>query len=124
MLSTTPFRAIAIDLYTPGLISVEGYRYVFTVVDLVTTWVAFLPLKTKFASEIIATLCTQWIHVHGVPEIILSDRGKEFLGVITSVCKCLDIKHIQTIPYYPPTNDLCESQHKTLTVELKIRTSR
>ena len=56
-------------------------------------------------------LCYQWMHIHGVPEIILSDRGKEFLGVVTSVCQCLDIKQVRTTPYHPRTNGLCESQH-------------
>lgn len=64
------------------------------------------------------------MHVHGVPELILSDRDKEFLGVATSVCRCLSILHTKTTPYHPRTNGLCESQHKTLTLELKIRSAR
>ena len=115
IMSSVPFRAIAIDLYTPGSVTPEGFRYVLTVVDICTRWVAFFPLKTKFADEVIATLCTQWMHIHGVPELILSDRVKEFLGVVTSVCTCLDVKQVRTTPYHPRTNGLCESQHKTLT---------
>lgn len=56
--------------------------------------------------------------------MILSDRGKEFLVVVTSVCRCLQIRQIRTTPYHPRTNGLWESQHKTLTLELKIRSSR
>ena len=123
-ISSTPFRAIAVDLYKPGSVTTQGFKYVLTVVDLCTRWVAFFPMKTKFASEVIATLCTLWIHTHGVPELILSDRGKEFLGVVTTVCQCLGIRQIRTTPYHPRTNGLCESQHKTLTVELKIRCTR
>ena len=120
-LSSTPFHCIAVDLFKPGTITAEGFKYVLTVVDLCTKWVAFFPVKTKYPSEVMATLCFSWIHVHGVPSKILSDRGKEFLGCMSTVCTCLGIDHIKTTPYHPRTNGLCESQHKMLTVELRIR---
>ena len=75
-------------------------------------------------AEVLAALCTSWFHVHGLPSFILSDRGKEFLGVVTTVCKVLEITHIKTTPYHPKTNGLCESQHKALTYELRIRSDR
>ena len=119
-----PFVAIAVDLYSPGYTTPQGYRYILTVVDLCTRWVTFLPIKSKFPAEVMATLCTQWLHIHGVPSCILSDRGKEFLGVMTTVCHVLDIRHVKTTPYHPRTNGLCEGQHKMITSELKIRSAR
>ena len=95
-----------------------------TIVDLCTKWTAFLPLKTKLPAEVLANLCNHWFHVHGLPAFILSDRGKEFLGVVSTVCKSLNIKHIKTTPYHPRTNGLCESQHKALTYELRISSDR
>ena len=124
MVSFAPFRAVAIDLYTPGTITPDGYRYVLTVVCLCTRWVAFFPLRTKYSAEVISTLCRFWFHVHGVPEMVLSDRGKEFLRVVTVVCEVLQIHQIKTTPYHPQSNGLCESQHKTLTAELRIRSNR
>ena len=124
MVSPIPFAAIAIDIYSPGSVTTEGFRYVLTVVDLCTRWTAFFPLKTKMPAEVLATLCNFWFHVHGLPSHILSDRGKEFLGVVSTVCVALEIKHIKTTPYHPRTNGLCESQHKALTYELRIRSDR
>ena len=95
-----------------------------TVVCMCTRWVAFFPLKTKYSAEVISVLARFWFHVHGLPEIILSDRGKEFLRVVTAVCEALEIHHIRTIPYHPQSNGLCEAQHKTLTRELRVRSSR
>ena len=80
-LSSAPFLCIPVDLYKPGTITAEGFKYVLTVVDL----------------------CTKWV---------------------STVCRCLGIDHIKTTPYHPRTNGLCESQHKMLTVELKIRSAR
>ena len=124
MVSFSPFNAVAIDLYQPGSLTSEGFRYVLTVVDLCTRWCMFYPLKTKYPAEVIAVFLQQWCHQHGLPQFILSDRGKEFQGVATTVCEVLDVKQIRTTPYHPRTNGLCESQHKMLTYELKIRGNR
>ena len=124
MISSRPFSAIAIDLYSPGTTSPTGHRYVLTTVDLCTRWVSFVPLKTKYPSEVMWALATTWFHVHGIPQVILSDRGKEFLGTASAVCAALGIRHIKTTPYHPRTNGLCESQHKSLTYELRIRVAR
>lgn len=123
-LSTTPFQAIFVDLYSPGTVLESGYKYVLTVVDLCSRWVQFIPLRSKLASEVLVNLCRQWFHFHGIPEFILSDRGKEFMGVMSTVCALLGIKQIRTTPYHPQTNGLCEVQHKTLTRELRIRGQR
>ena len=124
MLSHSPFRVIAIDLYAPGSVTADGYRYVLTIVDLCTRHVVFLPLKTKYPAEVLDALTANWFYVHGLLEIIISDRGKEFLGVVTVVCEVLDVRQIRTTPYHPRTNGLCESQHKVSTRELKIMTAR
>ena len=91
---------------------------------LCTRWVAFIPVKTKSPAEVITMICTHWFHCFGVPEFIMSDRGKEFLGVMTAVCEVLDITHIKTTPYHPRANGLCEAQHKMLTTELHIHSCR
>ena len=120
-----PFNAIAVDLYKPGVALPSGYRYVLTVVDLCTRWVQFIPLRSKYTAEVMLALCHHWFAFHGVPEFILSDRrGKEFMGVVTTLCAAADIKQIRTTPGHPQTNGLCEVQHKTLTRELRIRSRR
>ena len=119
-----PFNAIAIDLYKPGVLTQSGYRYILTVVDLCTRWVQFFPLRSKFAAEVLLALCHGWFAFHGVPEFILSDNGKEFLGVVATVCQACDIKQVKTTPGHPQSNGLCEVQHKTLTRELRTRSQR
>ena len=124
MFAPDPFNAIAVDLYKPGTTLANGYRYVLTVVDMCTRWVQFVPLKSKYAAEVMLALCHTWFAMHGVPQFILSDRGKEFMGVVTTVCTAAKIKQIRTTPQHPQSNGLCEVQHKTLTRELKIRSAR
>lgn len=80
----------------------------------------FSPVKSKYPAEIISVLLRRWCHTYGLSEYILSDRGKEFLGVTLTVCEVLGVKQVKTTPYHPRTNGL----HKMLTYELKIRTNR
>lgn len=83
------------DLYKPGVITTSGHRYVLTVVDLCTRWVQFFPLQTEYAAEVMLVLCHNWFAQHGVPEFILSDNGKEFLGVVSTICVACDVKQIK-----------------------------
>ena len=108
-----PLTYILLDRSRPKV----TVRYVLTIVYLFTKWTAFIPLKSKMPAEVLSALCSRshWFHIHGLSTSILSDRGKEFLGAISTVCKVLDISHIKTTPYHPRTNGLCESQHKALT---------
>ena len=124
MIASKPFAAISVDLYSPGEVLEGGWKYIMTTVDLCTRWVQFVPLRTKLPAEVMVCLCRTWFHFHGIPEFILSDRGKEFMGVMSTVCSLLGIKQIRTTPYHPQTNGLCEIQHKSLTHELRIRSQR
>ena len=124
MFAPTPFLAIAIDIYKPGTILPNGHKYVLTVIDMCTRWVHFIPLRSKFSAEVLLALCHHWFAMHGTPQFILSDRGKEFMGVVTTVCRATGITQIRTTPWHPQSNGLCEVQHSTLTRELRIRSTR
>ena len=121
-----PFDAITIDLYKPGSALLSGFRYVLTIVDLCTRWVQFVPLRPKYAAEVMLTLVHHWFAFHSIPEFILSTRGREFMGTVTTVCKTIDIKQIKMTPLHPQSNGLglCEVHHKTLTRELRVRLKR
>ena len=108
-------RAVPGGVYSPGEVMESGGKYVLTVVDLFPRWVQFIPLFSKLPSEVLTALCQRWFHFHEIPQFVLSYRGKEFMGVMSTVCKLLGIKRIKTTPYHPQTNGLFEVQHKTLT---------
>jgi transposase InsO family protein len=43
-----------------------------------------------------------WILRYGPPEILLSDRGKVFVGkMLESMCKVMGVKKIFTTSYHP-----------------------
>ena len=53
---------------------------------------------------------------HGLPEVMLSDRGANFLSILVQdICKILGVKKINTSGYHPQTDGLVEKFNSTLT---------
>lgn len=68
----------------------------------------------------------QGLHLHGIPEQILTDNGKVFTGKLARkpanvlfdrICLNNGIRHILTAPYSPTTTGKIERLHKTLRKE-------
>ena len=55
------------------------YDSIWVVVDRLTKSAHFLPVKTGFSAENYARLfLREIVHLHGVPVVIISDRGPQF----------------------------------------------
>ena len=52
---------------------------------------------------------------HGAPELLLSDRGANFLSdLFTEVCKLLNISNVNTSGFHPQTDGLVEKMNSTV----------
>ena len=68
---------------------------------------AAIPDKT--AVTVAKAFFESWICRHGVPVMIISDRGKEFLdSAMVDLCGYLGINHNATSSYHPQTNSQAE----------------
>ena len=57
----------------------------------------------------------RWICRHGVPAMIVSDRGKEFLNdTMTKLCEFVGMDHNPTSSYHPQSNAQAETYNKTM----------
>ena len=55
------------------------------------------------------------MYVHGIPEQIHSDQGREFNNeLMEAICKGLDINHTSTTPYHPQCNAAAERFNRTM----------
>ncbi len=118
---TGRFRHIHVDLVGP-LPESNGFRYLFTIVDRWTRWQEAIPLKEMTADSCARALLDNWISRFGVPEIISSDRGRQFISKLWDQMSCLfGFKHSPTISYHPQANGMVERFHRSLKASLMSR---
>jgi len=96
------------DVVGPLPITRDGYRYLLTIIDFGTRFVEAIPMKKVDA----ATTCQALMQVFscfGVPEIILTDNGSNFVASVTEeMLKHLQCTHIRSAPYHPQSNGMVE----------------
>ena len=101
-----PFRKISIDWVGPMEVSsLGGNKYIFSVKDAFSRWVEFFPTKaatTKIACDL---LQKEIFSRYGIPEIIHSDRGSQFMSTqFQNMCAEYHIKHSFTPAWHPQSN--------------------
>ena len=111
----SPFERVHMDLVGPLSIDEEGHKYIMTVIDVMTRYLITVPLKTKEAKEVARCFYEKVICLHGMPEIIVTDNGREFVNeVFDGIMALLKIKHLRTTPYHPAANGVIERPNGTL----------
>jgi transposase InsO family protein len=96
------------------------------VVDSVTKRAHFIPTHTTITAEGTARLYLRevWKH-HGMPRVVLSDRGSQFTaGSTCELYKLLGIKVATSTAYHPQTDGQTEHINQELEGYLHIFTSR
>jgi hypothetical protein len=64
---------VHVDLIGPLPTSVEGFKYLFTMVDRSSRWLEAAPLKSMLAEDCVDAFISSWVARFGVPTIITSD---------------------------------------------------
>ena len=68
---------VHIDFFGP-LIPDRSYKYVMVMTDGFSKFLKLQPLPDKMAESVVDAFFTTWICEFGVPEIIVTDGGREF----------------------------------------------
>ena len=116
-----PFQKVAVDLVGPvNIQSFDGNQYILTYMDMLTSWVEAIPLKSKDTKLVGRLILDHIICQFGCPEEIISDNGGEFCSkVIDEICSELSIRKIKTAPYHAQANGKLENFHKLLISSIK-----
>ena len=110
-----PFQTISLDTQGPFPATKSGHKYIVTVLDMFSGWPECFPVKDKTAETIAAVLTSEVIPRWGVPEVMLTDNGTEYVNqVMTGLAINLGIVHVKTTPYNPKANGKNERFHRTL----------
>lgn len=76
------FDTIGIDS-VEGLLNVDGYHCVLTIIDQASKLIMVEPIKSKSSDEAIGLLW-RWICTYGPPKRIISYQGNLFLNEVVS----------------------------------------
>jgi RNase H-like domain found in reverse transcriptase/Reverse transcriptase (RNA-dependent DNA polymerase)/Integrase zinc binding domain/Integrase core domain len=116
------FAHVHVDLVGPLPCSAAGNTYLFTVIDRSTRWFEALPTADISAAGCAAVFFGGWIARYGVPDMVTSDRGVQFVSEVwQNVCKRLAIQHKLTTAYHPQANGMLERVHRQLKDSLRAR---
>lgn len=104
-ISERPFQRIYIDLLGPYPRSKHGKTSIIIVVDQLTKFVMLKTVNRATSPKIIDFLENEIFLVFGVPEIVVSDNGSQFVGRdFCALMKKYSVNHIRTAVYSPQAN--------------------
>jgi hypothetical protein len=110
---SAPLERVGIDLIELSP-SYSGNKYILTVIDHFSRYVAAFPLPNKTADTVTRAMIS-YITDNSVPKEIVSDRGTEFCNdLFKRVCKTLQSKNKFTSAYHPMANGATEKANSTI----------
>jgi IS30 family transposase len=110
-----PFHHVGIDVMGPLPRTLTGKRYIIVAVDHFTKWVEARATEDADAQTITAFIYEDIICRHGIPQILTSDRGTEFINeLVTALTKEYKIHHIKTTAYHPQGNGQVEQINRII----------
>jgi len=112
-----PWEGVTMDFVTDLPESTtSGYTGILVVVDRLTKMVIYLPCRKDIDSpELARMFFEQVICKHGVPDSIVTDRGKEFTSRFWDrVCSHLSINHRLLTAFHPQNDGQRERQNQTM----------
>ena len=120
------FRHIHIDLVGPLNPACEGKNVLLTVIDRWTGWPDALSM-TMYGDAANAKACAKvlirrWVAMWGVPDVISSDRGPQFVSDMwIEMCQLMGIARNATTSYHTLHNGKIERMHRCLKNSLRAR---
>ena len=103
----------------PATMDGDTYKYIMSVINIFSRFFFLRPLQTKETSEVVEHLLDIYIE-HGPPEILQSDQGPEFKGVVKTVCETLNFCIIKSSACSPQTQGKDERSHRTWKEKIKF----
>eukprot|EP00918_Siedleckia_nematoides_P022428 GHVU01048316.1.p1 GENE.GHVU01048316.1~~GHVU01048316.1.p1 ORF type:complete len:954 (-),score=58.07 GHVU01048316.1:221-3082(-) len=112
--SSSLFHTVALDMIGP-----VTYRnkklHILTMIDHCSRWAESLCVEDRTAPTLARAFFNTWIVRYGVPRRVLTDRGNNFEAAFTTlIATRLGVRYLETAPYHPEGNGVCEAFNKTL----------
>jgi transposase InsO family protein len=112
---TTVFEKCSIDIIGPFSPSLLQNRYILTIQDELSKFLIAVPLVDQTAEQVARAFVDHVVLIYGIPQVILSDCGSQFLSdTFKGVRKLLGIKRIHSTSFRPQSNGSNGRTHKNL----------
>ena len=98
---------IFMNTKVPILPSSGGNSYVYVIVNAFTHYVVLDPSPNNEATSALTALFDLWIIKFGIPDILVTDNGNEYInGEFTHFCCTYNVQFKPRTPYAPWSNGL------------------
>ena len=115
---STPGNAIAIDIFETARVSVSN-KYIISIIDRFSRHLTFEIMQNSRANTI-ARVLLRYFMTHGIPNVLLSDLGRNLQGkVISELLALLKIERLRTAPFSPNTNGSSERSFRSIKLLLR-----
>lgn len=116
-----PFQFISMDHWGPVTRSTKGHTYLLVVVDIFSKYVLLHPCRTGKAHEVVNFLEREVFLKFGVPERLLSDNARAFVGRrLISLLNKYNVEH-WTIPFYHSQGNPAERYIRTVSTMVRAQ---
>ena len=113
-LPASPMQLVSMDLIGAFPVSPNGNKYILTIIDHFTGWGEAYPIPDKTNQAVWNVFSNKFIPCHGVPEVVITDNGKEFCAhAFTRYLEQIGIDHRRTTPVHPASNGRSERFNKS-----------
>ena len=94
-----PFTRVSLDLIGPLYTTSKGNKYIIVLVDYMTKWVEASPLAKTESQDVINFLKNVFSR-HGVPEVLVTDNGPQFVADRTKAFLDLNDVYVYYVSTY------------------------
>ena len=110
-----PFDGICLDCVGPLERSKSGFKWMLTCIDLHSSFLLAMPMKSKLAEDVIHAYIETILPQIGPSRFILTDSETDFKNdTMNSVLIRLNMEHKFTMVYFPRGNSRLENSHALL----------
>lgn len=114
--ASEPFERVSTDILGPfSPPSKSGKKFVLVFVDYLTKYMELVPLENVKSETVARAFIDNVICRHGVPRVLHSDRGTQYLSHLTqAVCRLLNVTKTNTTSWHPQCNGQSERMMSTI----------
>lgn len=103
---TKPFQMVSMDLIGPLPRSTKQNAHLLVITDRFTKYTSLFAIRQATASKVVDLVESRWFSIFGVPETIVMDNGKQFVGKeFRNLANKYSVKNLWfNTPYHPQNN--------------------